>query len=246
MALLVLWRLLLRRLWRRSALISPQNVAKALNKTKTEFERSSELTLQLHSRVGQRTKDFYVIVEILRSIPTLGHLAELLAPEQASGHITQAASGKTAASGEYSGEGSGKASKHLHQASGRKTKTSGRKTAVGEGSSESSGEDSACGPRHVSGQAGLPSELAERPSNRDAFLALLLIANEWKTIGTLLDLSPGCLNSIEKENIKEHDRLREMVALWLETLDATWKDLIAAVKTLNKARASEIEKEWCS
>ena len=100
--------------------------------------------------------------------------------------------------------------------------------------------------RYVSGHTSGPFKLVEKPSNRDALLALLPIANEWKTIGILLKLPPGRLDSIENENNKDNDRLREMVAEWLKTLDATWGYLIAAVKPMNKARASEIEKEWCS
>lgn len=98
----------------------------------------------------------------------------------------------------------------------------------------------------VSGQASLPSKLAETPSNKDALLALLPIANEWKTIGILLDLPPGRLNSIENEKNKDHDRLLEMVDEWLKTLNATWGDLIKAVKSVNKSRALEIENGLCS
>ena len=180
-------------------ILSAQNLASAKITEKTVFKRASDLALILLGRIEQRAGDFYVILNIMKSIETLSHLVELLEPGQ-------------------SGQASGQASRQVSR------------------------QDS----RHVSGQAGLPSKLAERPSNRDAFLALLPIAYEWKTIGTLLNLSHGSLGSIEKENIKEHDRLREMVARWLTTLDATWRDLIAAVKTLNKARASEIEKGWCS
>ena len=85
-----------------------------------------------------------------------------------------------------------------------------------------------------------------KPSLRDAFSALLPIANEWKTIGTLLGLSPGLLDSIHNSFNNDRDRLREMVSEWLKTLDATWEALIEAVKNVNQARASEIEKEWCS
>ena len=109
-----------------------------------------------------------------------------------------------------------------------------------------SGQESEQASRRVCGHTSVPSKLSEKPSNRDALLALLPIANEWKTIGILLKLSPGRLDSIEKENNKDNDRLREMVAEWLKTLDATWGYLIAAVNPVNKARASEIEKEWCS
>ena len=185
-------------------LISPQNVAKALNKTSTKFERSSELTLQLHSRVGQRTKDFYVIVEILKSIPTLDHLAELLAPGQAS---TQ-----QAAAEQGSGKASPKSGKALDQANG----------------------------------AGQPSKLKEKPSIKEFYLALLPIADVWKDIGVLLDLPSGTLASLQSENHRDRDRMREMGVEWLKTLNANWGALIEAVKEVNEARALEIEKRWCS
>lgn len=182
-------------------LIGPENVAKALNKTKTEFERSSELTLLLHSRVGQRAKDFYVIVEILKSISSLDHLVELLAPEQASEHNAQGTAG-TAIDPPRQGA--------LEQASGQ------------------------------------ASKLKTRPSNREAFLALKPIANKWKTIGTLLELPPGTLDSIQSESHRDQDRVREMVAEWLKTLDATWEALIEAVEEEDKTRASEIKRKFCS
>ena len=67
---------------------------------------------------------------------------------------------------------------------------------------DSSGEDSG----KASGQA----KLTERPSNKDAFLA---IANKWKTIGTLLDLPSGKLDSIQAESHRDNDRMCEMIQL---------------------------------
>ena len=89
-----------------------------------------------------------------------------------------------------------------------------------------------------------PFELKDTPSSKYAFLALKPIANKWKTIGTLLDLPSGKLDSIQVESHWDDDRMREMVDEWLKTLDATWEDLIAAVKVVNETRASEIEHEY--
>ena len=85
----------------------------------------------------------------------------------------------------------------------------------------------------------------EKPSNKDAFLALMPVANEWKTIGTLLELPSAKLDSIQNENNKDLDRLREMIAEWLKTPEANWEALIEAVKPINKEKALEIQKEWC-
>ena len=177
-------------------ILSAQNLASAKITEKTVFKRASDLALILLGRIEQRAGDFYVILDIMKSIETVSHLVEFLEPGQASGQASR--------------------------------------------------QVSRLDSRPVSGKADLPSKLAERPSNRDALLALLPIANEWKTIGTLLNLSPGSLGSIEKESTKERDRMREMVAEWLTTLDATWGDLIKAVKSVNQTKASEIEKEYCS
>ena len=64
-------------------LIIPENLAKVKLTAKTEFERASYLVFILHGRIGVRAKDFYVILDILKSIPSLNHLVELLAPGQA-------------------------------------------------------------------------------------------------------------------------------------------------------------------
>ena len=84
------------------------------------------------------------------------------------------------------------------------------------------------------------------PSNKDVLSNLLPIANKWKTIGTLLELPPGKLDSIRNESHTEHDRLREMVAEWLKTPEANWEELVAAVKEIDPRKASEIERKFCS
>jgi hypothetical protein len=182
-------------------LISAGNLAKAKNREKTELERASDLALLLIGRVEQRAKDFYLILDVLKSIQTLSNLVELLEPGQASRHCTE----------QTSGNSTGQATGHP--------------------------------PVQASGN---PAKLSERPSNKDAFLALLPIASEWPNIGLLLDLPPGRLDSIGKENGKDRDKLREMVAEWLRTLGATWRALITAVKQLDEQRALEIERKLCS
>ena len=116
--------------------------------------------------------------------------------------------------------------------------TASGKRARGEHSGDSSGEDSV----KASGKASRSSKLKEKPSNKDAFLALKPIANKWKTIGTLLELPSGKLDSIQAESHRDNDRMREMVVEWLKTLDATWEDLITAVKEVDEARALQIKK----
>ena len=81
----------------------------------------------------------------------------------------------------------------------------------------------------------------EKPSNKDAFLALMPIAKEWKTDWNVVGAK---LDSIQNENNKDLDRLREMIAEWLKTPEANCEALIEAVKPINK-KALEIQKEWC-
>ena len=85
-----------------------------------------------------------------------------------------------------------------------------------------------------------------RPSHGEVLSALLPIANEWKTIGTLLGLPPGKLDSIQKESHTEHGRLCGMITEWLKNPGADWEELLVAVKKIDPWRASEIEDEFCS
>ena len=88
--------------------------------------------------------------------------------------------------------------------------------------------------------AGQPSKLKEKPSIKEFYLALKPIASEWKDIGILLDLPSGTLASLQSENQRDRDRMREMGVEWLKTLNADWGALIEAVKEVNEARALEI------
>ncbi len=111
------------------------------------------------------------------------------------------------------------------------------------------GQASASGqaPEQASGQASaVNAKLSDRPSNKEAVLALLPVVDEWKFIGTMLELPASQLNSIEKRCVKEKDMLLEMVADWLKTENANWGDLIAAVKSVDKKSAVDIEKKLSS
>ena len=104
-------------------------------------------------------------------------------------------------------------------------------------------------PMQVSGSgqvSGPPSKLKERPLLKDALIALLPIANKWRTIGILLDMRPHILEVIAAEQLDERDRLREMIHEWLNGLDANWENLIEAVNVVNEGRALEILRTFLS
>lgn len=201
-------------------LIGPETLAKAMNTEKTAEERASGLAYVLLSRVQVRSSDFYVILDILKDIPTLSHLVQLLEPGYAPEQTSQA-SGQAAA---------------LH-ASGQAVSQASGQTAASQASGQAL--------LQTSGQAIAPSpKLKERPSNRDAFVALLPVASDWRAIGTCLYLPAGQLESIQNNSTKDRNRLLELIAEWLKTLDANWGKLIAAVKLVDEQRASEIEKAF--
>ena len=241
----------------------------------SDYVKASELLSTLDLRIFDSRANYSKFLDILERMPTMSHFLDLLDPEQASRHINQTASWKTAAGKHFREDFEEDSQSHFldlldpEQASRHINQTASWKTAAGKhfredfeedsqahgqasGQSDSQAHGQASGQAgsqahgQASGKAGSPSKLKMKPSMGDAFLALLPIANEWKTIGTLLGLTPGLLDSIQNSFNNDRDRLREMVSEWLKTLDATWKALIEAVKNVNQARASEIEKEWCS
>ena len=60
-------------------LLGTSNVADAKNdRAKNAHDRASDLAILLLTRIEVRRGDFYVILDILKSIPTLGHLVRLL------------------------------------------------------------------------------------------------------------------------------------------------------------------------
>ena len=205
-------------------LISGADARRVMDMLSSDYVKASELLSTLDLRIFDSRANYSKFLDILERMPTMSHFLDLLDPEQASRHINQTASWKTAAG------------KHFREDFEEDFQAHGQ--APGQSDSQAHGQ--------ASGQAGSPSQLKMKPSLRDAFSALLPI-NEWKTIiGTLLGLPHGLLDSIHNSFNNDRDRLREMVSEWLKTLDATWKALIEAVKNVNQARASEIEKEWCS
>ena len=88
--------------------------------------------------------------------------------------------------------------------------------------------------------AGPPSMLTERPPLKDVYHALLPHVGEWKTIGVLLGLTSETLDEIEVSCVYDDERLLEMIHKWLKELDASWENLINALKLVDEVNASTL------
>ena len=73
---------------------------------------------------------------------------------------------------------------------------------------------------------------------------LIPIAEQWKNVGTLLELSREDLNSIAADGELEdnNSRLREMLGLWSSRvpLSTAWQTLADAVEPFNEKIAAKI------
>ena len=76
-------------------------------------------------------------------------------------------------------------------------------------------------------------------------MLLLQAANEWKMIGLLLNVSPGSLDSIERDSPSVHDALLAVFTAWRRTKCSpySWKiilKVIAADMVGHRRLANEI------
>lgn len=91
---------------------------------------------------------------------------------------------------------------------------------------------------------GANPRLKEKPTNAEAFRALISISYEWKSIGTLLGIETAALKNIDNRR-SDRECLIDMISEWFKMLDATWEGLIKAVKDLpNLQKAQEIERDF--
>ena len=73
---------------------------------------------------------------------------------------------------------------------------------------------------------------------------------KWYDIGVNLEVPVGTLNSIRAQYHDPQDCLREMLMVWLKTIDPqpTWKALVNALRSrvVGEAKlADELEAKWC-
>lgn len=74
--------------------------------------------------------------------------------------------------------------------------------------------------------------VGEEPDLATAFAELLPVANDWKSIGVLLNVPKNTIDDINEEHKRVKDCLREMLAEWVKQ-GPTWTDLVEAVKHVN-------------
>lgn len=72
--------------------------------------------------------------------------------------------------------------------------------------------------------------------------------DKWHNIGIQLGLHESDLKSIESNYPRQNDRLREMICKWLQNKAASWKKMVAALKsrTVGEAYLAEkLEEKYC-
>ena len=75
-----------------------------------------------------------------------------------------------------------------------------------------------------------------------AFKKLFSVAASWKSIGTLLGIASHILDTIQANEARVEDCLREMLSKWLKqvTPQPTWAALADAVEPFNETIAHNI------
>lgn len=84
-------------------------------------------------------------------------------------------------------------------------------------------------------------------SRCDLFRELLPLANEWKNIGTLLEMPAGELDEIEGSNPHHlKDCMREMIKMWLRMIDPepTWERLVKAMEAIDPRKAQDMKLKY--
>lgn len=81
----------------------------------------------------------------------------------------------------------------------------------------------------------------------NVFKVLMPLASNWQNVGVFLRLSSGQLSTIEADNDKSADRLREMLKGWLKLVNPppSWEELVEAVEVIDASKAKEICDKYC-
>lgn len=242
------------------ALISSNNLSEAKNRHNSEYGRASDLMLILLRRVEFNTEDFYVILDILRSIPVLDNLVRILThPGNKIRRQVQApvrASAPTAGNNIAVNESPKLVQESLKLMNvDTKLVVDPKLVLDPKLVRENMNADQKLvreNPKLVNVVDPKPKLVRdnpkrnERPTNAEALRALIPVSEKWKVIGTLLELMPGKLDSIESQYYNDTDRMMGVVRVWLTTLSANWGGLIDAVELVDSQKAFEIERDFLS
>ena len=101
------------------------------------------------------------------------------------------------------------------------------------------------GPQLGCGSVSAPAKGGEKPQLAKAFKMLIPIAKEWQNIGILLGLKHQDLKSIDTDGDSDINHLREMLILWLSSVDRppwpSWEALAEAVELFDTQIAAKIK-----
>jgi hypothetical protein len=86
-------------------------------------------------------------------------------------------------------------------------------------------------------------------NRRDAFLAAIDVATQWKNIGALLGIPERILSTIDHDEERNGavSCLRVMLTVWLQRTDPppSWSELADAVEPFDPSKASELKSRFC-
>ena len=80
-----------------------------------------------------------------------------------------------------------------------------------------------------------------------AFRRVFRLADEWYTLGLLLNVPKSSLSTIRTDDADERECLRETLKVWLNQTDPppTWHELADVVEPLKHSIAQEIRQRYC-
>ena len=80
-----------------------------------------------------------------------------------------------------------------------------------------------------------------------AFRRVFRLANEWYTLGLLLNVPKFNLSTIRTNNRDHLDCFYETLQEWLNQTDSppTWHELAEAVEPFDRSKAQEIRQRYC-
>ena len=79
-----------------------------------------------------------------------------------------------------------------------------------------------------------------------AFRKVFRLANEWYTLGLLLNVPKSSLSTIRTEDPDDRECLRETLKVWLKQTDSppTWHELAKVVEPFDRSNAQEIRQRY--